>query len=471
MPVLRHLLPSFLRRPKATELTGSQGEASAAGVLSALPGYGPPDAGDYDTYRRMRNNPTVALAMAISKSPINAADWGWEADDDAEDRLGHMQKQIDPRRRWIVSNCLRGLEYGWQGFELVHEIIDGLLGYAKIKPLRHTLTQILVDKKTGAYMGLKQGDVILPPAKTLTYTYDWEPGNIYGRSRHENIRETCWHEEQQLSKKEASYVGMISSIIMLLQYPEGQSRDASGATVDNFVLAVALLRKMGRGESVAVPNDLVKWAEPFIRAGVSPGELRPWMPKFIEAKGSHGMEFVAQRKHKEALIFRGWLVPERAATEGTHGTKAEAETHGEVALQVAEEVHIDIAEYVNLYLIDPLLVLNYGEAARGSVRVVALPLIDEKKVIFKMLIEAATRSVAGAEFVEEHTELGTMLDGLGVPVPSPEEQAAREAARNDAKDANDPGEDGGNLPPKATPPPNPRLSRLAHSILGGGNGR
>lgn len=448
---LKTVVPKDLKRLATdTEQTGRQARGGVASAVSMLPGYGKIGPSTYALYRQMANDPTVAFAKAMATSPIRAAEHAWEKDEEvSEDRMAFVRDQIEPRWRWLVSNALRALEFGWQGFELVHELVDGRpwrlsgewLGYRKVKPLlQERPTEILEDRDTGAYGGLKQGDVVLDPPKTWTFVYDWTPGNLYGRSRHENIKRD-WSHLGDVVKKEGQYTTKIAGIIMLLQYPEGTSLDAAGSRVDNIDLAKRLLDRVGAGHSIAMPNMIARWAEGLVDrglAGKDVSQLRSWLFDIIEAKRDHGKAFVDQRRHKESLIFQGWLVPPRAGLEGQFGTKAEAGEHADVGIQIAEETHLDLIEYVNLYLIDPLLVLNWGEGAKGTVRVKAVPMVDKQKALFRQILVAAGSNPAAQEAFESFASLQSMADSLGLPAPDERSVAVLQQLRGTPEDEVEP---------------------------------
>jgi hypothetical protein len=44
---------------------------------TGVPGFAPPDAGTFATYRRISAHPTVALVMKMVTAPIVANTWGW----------------------------------------------------------------------------------------------------------------------------------------------------------------------------------------------------------------------------------------------------------------------------------------------------------------------------------------------------------------------------------------------------------
>lgn len=415
----------FKRRPKEGEETRRQPRATGD-VLGMVIGEDralPP--GAYATYRNMRANPTIALARAVATAPILAADYSVEADDEHEERRAAVSAMLDPLWPFLVRSMLRALDYGWQPFEKVW-MIDGhqRLAYQKLKPLLPELTEIQVDEH-GAFAGLKQGDVQLRPEKCLVFTYDGEAGNLYGRARHENCRKE-WHSWDALAKKQAKYNTKISAVVPIIEYPEGESRDKSGSTTDNYKLAEKVLASLGSGSGVAMPNVLARHALDLARSGVEIKDLKAWHIEFLETRGAHGQSFVAQLKHLESLMLRGWLVPERAATEGQYGTKAEAGTHVEVALVIADELYRDIVRHVNWYVVDPLLAYNWGPEAVGSVHVEPIGLDRAQQAFYRLLVEKAFGAPQNLEMALEYLDFAAMVKALGLPH---QEASTEEAAR------------------------------------------
>ena len=75
-------------------------------------------------------------------------------------------------------------------------------------------------------------------------------------------------------------------------------------------------------------------------------------------------------------LARSILIPERSIQEGQHGTLAEAEAHGDVALAMCELADETIVDAVNEQLVEKILLVNYGDEAVGKVRICRVPLTD-----------------------------------------------------------------------------------------------
>ena len=429
----------ILSPPGKGEKTKRQvlGIGDALGIITDIPGFSSAPGGNYNTYRKMRTNPTVALARAVATTPLRAASWSVVAEDeyDKEEVTSFIQKEIEVHWRGFIKNLLFALDYGWAPFEIVWDINqDGRWVYRKLKHLIVDKTKIIVKKDTGVFDGLQNISTVLPAKKCFLYSYDAEGGNLSGRSRHENIRSTAWVYWDQVMEKFGKYFTKISGIIPMVEYPEGESQDESGATIDNFTIAKKVLQQLGSGNGITMPNTLIRWAEDAVFKGVDVSKLKSWQISFIEAKGQHGNSYNTSLRYTDSLIMRGWLVPERTALEGQHGTKAESGTHGEIALQISDLLFDEILEYVNWYLVNPLLIYNMGPEWENRVwleKADMNPLL--RKLLSDMMGKILTEPM-NMDLVSNWLDINAILDNLAIPKSTEKvEFPEREENNDDAK--------------------------------------
>jgi len=413
-------------KPAVGEATGKQvqGMGGIAGVYSTVPafrGYDPAPPGTFETYRRMRGNPTIALARAVATMPIRMSEVGLEAKDGVSDELTQfVQDAVLPLWPRLLRDMLLALDFGFAGFEKVWEVRAGAapdggnrLVYRKLKPLLWDTTKIR-ETDDGSFAGFEQGNIKIGPEKSFLFTYDAEVGLPYGRSRHENARKP-WSEWEQATAKEGQYVTKVSGVIPIIQYEPGVAPDATGAMVDKFQLGIRALEHLGRGAGILVPKELAKYAQDLIRQGVDITKLMAWDISFLEAKGQHGAELTGILRHKESLMLRGWLVPERAASEGQLGTKAEAETHVDLAAAMSDLVLDDIIAAVNQYVIDPLLVYNVGPDARGSVHLSTSGTSPEQTAFVRTIIQGVLTQPGNVDLFLRLIDYDALLDQVGLP--------------------------------------------------------
>lgn len=435
-----------VKSPKTGEETKRQIlTGTVSGFMEHFAGFGRIAKGTYATYRKMRANPTVALARAVATSPIRTATWSVVADDGvSEDYKTFIEEQAKKFWPEFIRQLLYSLDYGWMPFEKVWDVDrEGRFVYRKLKPLYVDKTRIRIDIKTGAFAGVKNQAALLDPNKCFVFTYDGEAGDFYGRSRHENIRTTAYNEWIAISERRGKYFRKIAGILPMVEYPIGRSKNKDGVEKENYELAETLLTHLGEGNGVAMPNTLSQWAGDLARSGVDISQLKAWHISFLETKGTHAKGFTDTLRHLESQIMRGWLVPERAATEGQYGTKAESQTQGEIALVIADLLFEDIIRAVNWYIINPLLVYNFGAEVEDTVRLEPAGLDPLVREFFRKIVEKVLTAPANVGMFQDLVDVEALLEDVGLPKgeqtapraepPAPEERGT-EAAEKMARD-------------------------------------
>ncbi len=242
-----------------------------------------------------------------------------------------------------------------------------------------------------------------------------ESANWYGRSRHENIREHAWWPWIQTAKNQTKYASKIAGVIPMIKYPIGTSRDANGSEQSNYDIAKAVLNNLGSGNGVTMPQQLLPWVQELARTGIDPEKLAAWQISFMEPKGNHSMGFVNTLKHYEALILRGWLVPERAAVEGSFGTKAEAGTHGDLATAMAVIAFNDMLNSINWYVVNPLLTLNFGMEFENKVWLSNSGLDPAIAAFYRDIVKEILTAPGNIDLFQTWVDVNTIIDSVGLP--------------------------------------------------------
>ncbi len=408
----------LVKQPAAGEQTQKQIISDVMGMLTELRGFGVAQAGLYRVYRKMRANPTIALARAVATAPLRLATWNVTMKEDIKDEAAKIfiEEEISVHWRSFLKNILFALDYGWAPFEKVWKINkDGRFVYQKLKPLLVDRTKILIDPATGSFLGFRNISTVLKANQCFLYTYDSESGNLYGRSRHENIRDTAWTCWNDVMKKYGQYITKISGIIPMIEYPEGTSYDASGTEVDNFEIAKKVLSNLGNGFGVTMPNTLVKWAEDAVKSGVNMSQLKAWIISFLETKGQHGRQFTLTLRHFESLIMRGWLVPERAALEGQFGTKAESQTQGALGMILADLLFQEILEVINWHIINPLLVYNFGIEYENKIKLERSGMDPKLRELLSKIVEKVLTDSNNIDLFLDWVDVEAAIDSLDIP--------------------------------------------------------
>lgn len=387
--------------------------------LLTLPGFGKSPPATYQTWRQMRNDPSVNLAWAIATAPIRAAKWTYNTKSAPAGARDFIEEIMEPLKDWLTHNALYALQYGFSPMEKNFDMRDGKITLIGLKPLLPDITDILITRN-GSFGGLRadKGKTELPPEKCFVFTNEIEAGDLYGKSRFECIR-ADWHSNKILREKQGQFLDKIASVLLILKYAPGTSLDRYGTEISNFEIAEKIIRDLRQGMAVAVPNDTLGGyeADDLLARGMDPKQLSAWQFDFLETNAQHGQDMVLQMKHKESLIFTGLLVPPRSATEGQYGTKAEAGAHADIALSLAELTLNDLVRHINWHVVNQLLVLNYGTSAENTVWIDPQPVESEKKELLKEIIRM-TYAPQNADLTLSMIDMDKAFHELGLPKAS-----------------------------------------------------
>ena len=422
-------LPITDKPPAMGEKTHAQVIATAGSLFgrSPLPA-------SFETYRRMRKHPTIALARALSIAPIVAADWSIEKrDDDVPDEwVDFIKEQLFPIREPLVQGAMEGgTDFGNQAWEKVFAPTDdGLIGLHKLKPLLHDITEILIDKQTGAFEGFKQKDVTVPLENSLLIPFRVEGTAWHGHPLLENARNAWndWHASNDGARK---YDEKVAGSHFVVHYPPGESEDQLGNSFANHILAKRMLDSLEASGSIAIPSDIAAHTKDL--ADVQPA----WRIEILSDSGARQGSFGERLDYLDAQMARAMLIPERSVLQGQHGTQAEAGEHIDLALTHADLEHRHITRLVNWHLVDQLLSINHGPDARGAVYLVAAPIRDAKLAFLREVYTAFLGNPSG--FLEESGLVDTeaLKVALGIPVAT-ETDEERIEPPVEGVDANDP---------------------------------
>lgn len=369
--------------------------------------------GTYATYREMRTDPTIALARAAGTAAIKAADYSVQADPEAPPQAVQLIEDA-AAVLWgdYIRDALFGRDYGWAPFEKLWANRDGAFTIERLKPLRVDDTKVMVDGH-GNVCGLRMPEEKnLWLDKSMLYTYDPECGNPYGRSIYENIRAKAWDPWTNYQQQLTMIAKRAAGTIPLIRFPAGKHK-ATGT--DYADIAKSTLDLLSSSRGVAFPWEYQDWAGDLLRKGVDPTKLLSWQIDVLKFESGHGTEILNAMRYCDTLKLRGMLVPERAATEGTNGTKAEAETHGALGVSMQELDYEDMVKQFNKGAVDDMLSANWGPAMRGKVYVVPAPLVDEDKALLRQIVTAVLTNPQNIDLLYGVTDLDAMIEETGLP--------------------------------------------------------
>jgi hypothetical protein len=351
---------------------------------------------------------------------VIANSWGWNKRADVpEEWLTFVRDMLQPMRAVVLTRGLRALERGFAAFEKVWELdSNGWLRVAQLKPLLPDVTQILVGAG-GNFLGFRQQlpgddtprDVL--GSKAFLFTHDGECGDLYGRSRHENIR-IEWSRAMQTAERLAQYHKKIAGVIAQLHYPEGTSRDAAGVERSNDLIAQQILEAVSMGKSVRFPNLFASIDDPTAAADLA-GKSQWVLSQFDPGGTDHSAGLLAALAYYDKQLIRGWLRPERVALEAQHGTRADAAEHTETGIVDSELVDRAFAAAFNTGVVDDVLRVNFGVRAAGAVWIEPSPISDTKTATLRAVLGGMINQPDFAAAVSKRIDMEAVLQDLDVP--------------------------------------------------------
>lgn len=414
-------------------LTSASKVSAQISVNAHEEGYRPKDGKTkIDKYMRMRKHPTINLARKFAFAPVLLEPWSFEGEDDA--LVGVVQNAFMPLRQAILRLGLSGYhDFGWRGAEIIWELQDlnstvtqdhpeergGLRDVPiAIKPLRNSRTYQRIDSETGRYLGLVHDDYIrwvevyLDPGNSLFFNFDEDGYGEYGVGS-AAVAEVAYDEWMKANEGAARYDDKVAGTYRIVYYPTGTTPfdDGSGNVEElpNKTIADRLGQSLISSGIATIP---IHYEEDF-DSGQAQQAIQKWKVELLNDGAGAQPSFISRLKYLDALLMRAYETPERAATEGSFGTKAEAEAHGDIALANAHLVHEWILATVNQTMVDEFVRRNYGEPV-GTVRIKAGDLDEQKRAVFLDLFKTLLTTTNGAE-ASEHIDVNAMLQQVGVP--------------------------------------------------------
>jgi hypothetical protein len=362
----------------------------------------------------MRKDPTIALARLMVRSPIIASSWTVERDDASLQPIADtISSQLIPLRFRFLEAASQGLiDFGWQAFEKVWTVKDGVFVIKKLKPLMQDITEVRVDINTGELIGLFNGTdedrVELDLFDTLLLNINTECDYLYGASYMANA-EKAYDSSINIMRSADIYDKKVAGAHWVIRFPDGGSSLYDGVETNNEVIARRLLEALESSGSFAIPHKILDTIEQL--SGTSP---QAWQIELIESSGS-GANFEERLLRCDREKVRAFGVPERSILEGQFGTKAEADSHADFALLGIDLLNQSIVEQLNIQLVNQILRINYGDDMQNRVYLKAQPLSDTSISYLRQLYTQILSSPDG--FITELAQLDVdaIRDRLQIP--------------------------------------------------------
>jgi hypothetical protein len=342
-----------------------------------------------------------------------SASWSTESDNIVDDSIAtYINTEAQRLKNDYLEDCTRGvIDFGWQGFEKINAIDDGLYKIRSLKPLLQDITSIIVDE-SGNFEGFLQPDgVIVTDFDTVLVNVDAECGYHYGQSYLGNV-ENAYDKSVRISNVADTYDKKIAGAHWIIYFPDGKSM-LNGVETANDIIAKTLIAKLENSGSMAIPYKTTE-----ILDDLSSQSKSQWIIDLKEASGS-GANFDSRLMRCDKEKVRGFGLPERSVLEGQFGTKAEATAHGDFAITGIELLHQRFITAFNSQVVNQLLAMNYGEDFKNKVYIRPQPLSDGSLIFLRGVYSAVLNNTDG--FMQEMTtiDLDALKDKLNIPYSEP----------------------------------------------------
>lgn len=366
------------------------------------------------TFDAMLKDPTIKLACDIIIAMMMRQPWSVVAKDDANEQFASdLLQQLNQFKETFLRAAFRGcLRDGWRAFEVAYT--DDQAGLAGVKALRTLNTKPLVYADTGMFAGvLNRGsgsdttEIDIDEQHCVFVNFDDEGYGDLGipllRTAYLPYRK--WEDCDDGARR---YDQKVAGGFLLIQYPTGSSpySGLNGADTSNEVIA----------DNMGQSFQAVGYACVPVVVDPDTGEPidSPWKVEHISAGGGMQGGFIEREKYLDALKLRAFGIPERTTTEGTFGTKAEAEAHADIAFIINSDRHSRIAQAINDCVVATLCEANLTDPT--ACKLVVGKLDPNDRELFATIFSNLMTDPVFGEQIASRVDMDTLLEKLNVPV-------------------------------------------------------
>lgn len=397
-------------------------------------------------FKRMMRDPTIKLAIDIVTALLMRQPWTVDGPD--ERICNFVWSQIEPYRKMIIRSAVRGMFHtGWRAFELVYDIQENIseeLGTRQvlvgIKALNERFTDPLAYKDTGEFAGVDNtsvsGEVVRIDEDHCIFVSADEDGlGALPEPLLRSVQET-FRKWEKCDEGAQRYDDKVAGGFLAIGYPVGTNKVRVGNTTvdkDNVEIAELFAKSIKSAGYGLYPRKPDPETGEFTK--------NDWTFEHVGSAGGLQPNFVTRAKYLDALKLRVCGIPERAATEGTFGTKAEAEEHADIAIMVNTERHDFILHGVNRGFTKPFCMANFGDA--GAARLILGELDPDSRTLFSSIFTTLMGDPVFADRTAARVDVEMLMDKLNIPVLA--EESFSEGPGSEAEDT---------VPVDTTPPEN-----------------
>ncbi len=373
--------------------------------------------------KKMELTPQVQLAAATATSPLHTARFTL-IHPDPKLRARVEQTLLNPLRVSLIDHYIDAVFYGhavdeilwdrgprqWryqQGEKIIKKTRNQFF-IKELKDLDPSCYRFVADE-LGNLVGITQKSIVQKPSdivdidKVAHYTHRMKYGNPWGIGRSETIYEVWyWHQVISLFCNQYFERRAIPPTVVYVDPTEAVKDSTTGGRSENTLQSVAQsFQRQLRGNVV-----LALWSVYDQVAGE-----RIWDVKTLESD-ARGAMFIEYLTYLDTKIFRGFLVPERAATQDSAvGSNSMANTHAGLATDLANILLGGLMKVINDQILPRWAIANgiKEELKAGATNINKAAMQLQSEVI-KKLLDVEQALLSGGKLLETRGTLTSMID-------------------------------------------------------------
>lgn len=365
------------------------------------------------TYRKMRDDYQISACLNVLAFTLQKIDWYFEGGDErtreaAEATMSRIWTQL-------VKTLAKGF---WAGYSAAEkrwnrDAKTGWIIIDKIRDFAPESARVLVDEK-GNFTGFKQkaggNEITFDPLYAFWYAHQMEDGNQYGRSVLRPAYKPYYFSEL-IHLFANRYYERFGEPIVLGTAPTGKTvKDKHGNAVEAIDAMQALVEGLKSHSSVTIPSDFYEDAD-----------MRKIAPmfgiKYLES-GMRGFDFTNYLNRLDMEKARAIFIPDLMLGTGRVGSYELGREHKRTFLTGLMGVFDDITGYIQRYIVDPVIRINFGEKTEAP-KFTYMPLTDLEQDNLLSIIQAAVRADPTV------VDIAELASKLGVPIKTAEELAEK----------------------------------------------
>jgi hypothetical protein len=208
------------------------------------------------------------------------------------------------------------------------------------------------------------------------------------------------------------YDSKIAGAHWVVHYPMGTSL-INGEEKDNGEIAKDILSSLKSSGQIAIPTSVQQFVD-MANAGDQP----QWKIEILESSANTSSGIDTRLRYLDILMVRAFCMAERSLQEGQHGTKAEAETHADVAMAYIDMRLQHVMARINKIVVRAEIERHFGPEYVDQCRLIPEPMDADKRQYLQTIYDKILSTPEGFMDQLDDIDIGALREVCGVPTKS-----------------------------------------------------